>query len=140
MCIHGSSSGYRVLSTYKALRETERERESSIYFRLPVPSRSGMIYAERVPRLCAAGEFSLSASHPAVSPGWRSVPLPSLSVPFLLPALFLSHSRGFLHRHENRNVSFLDDVQLPVVVPFFPSSLSNVSAGGRLIIDQRRLS
>lgn len=55
------------------------EREDSIYFRLPVPSRSGMIYAERVPRLHAAGEFSLSALHPAVSPGWQSVALPSLS-------------------------------------------------------------
>lgn len=56
------------------------EREDSIYFRLPVPSRSGMIYAERVPRLHAAGEFSLSALHPAVSPGWQSVALPSLSL------------------------------------------------------------
>lgn len=56
------------------------EREDSIYFRLPVPSRNGMIYAERVPRLHAAGEFSLSALHPAVSPGWQSVALPSLSL------------------------------------------------------------
>ena len=56
-----------------------KEKENSIYFRLPVPSRSRMIYAERVPRLHAAGEFSLSVLHPAVSPGWQSVALPSLS-------------------------------------------------------------
>lgn len=90
----------------------ERERESSIYFRLPVPSRSGMIYAERVPRLRAAGEFSLSAPHPAVSPGWRSVPLssPLPSGPFL--------------RREDRDASFSDDMQLPAIVLFFPSSVS----------------
>jgi len=74
-----------------------RKRGRAIYFRLPVPSRSGMIYAERVPRLRAAGEFSLSAPQPAVSPGWRSVPLcafvssssPSFR-PFCIVAMHLS--------------------------------------------------
>lgn len=101
------ATGCRMLSVYEASREMERERESSIYFRLPVPSRSGMIYAERVPRLRAAGEFSLSAPHPAVSPGWRSVSLPSL----LPPGAFL--------RREGRDASFSDDMQLPAIVLFF---------------------
>lgn len=83
--------------------------EGSIYFRLAVPSRSRMIYAERVPRLHAAGEFSLSALHPAVSPGWQSVALPSLS-------------RSSQHRPQRYDASFLDDVQLPTFVP--PFSLS----------------
>lgn len=97
MCTHGrysSCAGARrvLFFAYEANggwggRDGARKRESSIYFRLPVPSRSGMIYAERVPRLRAAGEFSLSAPHPAVSSGWRSVPvvLPlSLFLPFFL--------------------------------------------------------
>lgn len=88
----GSSSGSArgALLACEAPRETERERAGGfIYFRLPVPGRGGMIYAERVPRLRAAGEFSLSAPHPAVSPGWRSVPLPvsfSFSLSFPSPS------------------------------------------------------
>lgn len=96
VCTHGLSSRRvrmrGVLFAYKAEGDGARKRESSIYFRLPVPSRSGMIYTERVPRLRAAGEFSLSAPHPAVSSGWRSVPLPSLSLP---PSLSLSVSFSF---------------------------------------------
>lgn len=123
-----------VLLAYEAGGDGTRKRESSIYFRLPVPSRSGMIYAERVPRLRAAGEFSLSAPHPAVSSGWRSVPLPSLS--HLLRSL-----SPLQHRREDRDASFSDDVQLPAVVPFsfflffflsfLPGPLPNVSAGGQ---------
>lgn len=84
-----------------------------------------MIYAERVPRLRAAGEFSLSAPHPAVSPGWRSVPLP---VSFSFPPSF----RGpFPHRREDSDASFSDDVQLPAASFLFFRSFAERFRGRR---------
>lgn len=125
-------TGCRVFSPPMKLRgrRKARKRESSIYFRLPVPSRSGMIYAERVPQLRAAGEFSLSAPHPTVSPGWRSVPLPSL-----LPS-------GAFLRREGRDASFSDDMQLPAIVlllfSFLLSFAERFRGRGRLIIERPR--